>query len=729
LETTSDIQPPSDAGWKVPSWLTRMAAIGWRVLVTVAFGAFVVALAIYLSTVTLSILFSVIAVATLGPFNLRLRARGWGRAKAAAGSIGVGVVLVVGALLLISLALAPFLVEVTQLIHDGVDRLSTELAAARVPADAAAALGQVVGQIEAWLSAQATAVVDALVKVGTVLMLGLFLTFYLLLDGDKAWDVGLSGLGTWRGDRIRDAGNEAMRRAGGYVRGTAAIASVDATLSFVILALLGVPVAGPLAVLILAAGFIPYIGGVFVAAILLLAGLAIEGTPTALALLVFVVILKLVEHRRLGSFLSARTLQLHPAIILLALLVGFTMGGLAGMFVAVPTIAVVTAVTGAVLDVLGTTGSVRVSMRGDIPAWLDRMAQWSWRLLVAVALLGLVVGILAQFPVVVGPIAVALTLAATFLPAVSALERRGLTRGRASLVVSAIVWGTVVAVTALSVTALGGSAQSAVQAAMAGGSAADGSLPDGVSGAVGQTTRLFGTGILGVITSIVRSLASALVFLIVTGLLAHFMLRDGDRGWDWITSHLDGWRRSQVRLAGDRAVTMLGGYMLATGVLAMFNAVTGYIIMTLLGLPLALPVAILSFFGGFIPYIGQFVTSMIGFLIAVAQGTPEDVLIMGIYTLVMNIVQGSVIQPIVYGRAVSIHPALVLIVIPAGGELAGVLGMFLAVPLVGILAAVWRQILAAVGEVPAVVPVPAEPPTGAALALGVPEPPPSSAPA
>ena len=224
-------------------------------------------------------------------------------------------------------------------------------------------------------------------------------------------------------------------------------------------------------------------------------------------------------------------------------------------------------------------------------------------------------------------------------------------------------------------------------------------------------------------------MASALVFLVITALLAYFMLRDGDRGWAWIVSHLDGWRRTQVTLAGDRAVTMLGGYMIATGVLGAFNAVTGFIVMTLLGLPLALPVAILSFFGGFIPYIGQFVTSLLAFLIAVAFGTVQDVVIMGIWTAVFNVVQGSVIAPLVYGRAVSLHPAIVLIVIPAGGELAGVLGMFLAVPLVGIVGAVWRNILAAIGEVPAPAselvvdaePLPpailaAEPPPGNALA-------------
>ena len=540
-------------------------------------------------------------------------------------------------------------------------------------------------------------------------MLGLFLTFYLLLDGDKAWDVGLTGLGGWQHDRIRDAGEEAMRRAGGYVRGTAVIAAVDAGLSFVVLTLIGVSLAGPLAVLVLVAGFIPYIGGLFAAGILLLAGLAVGGVPTALLLVLVVVVLKLVERRRLSPFLSDRTLELHPAVILLALLVGFTMGGVVGMFVAVPTIAVVMAITGAVLDVLGTTGTVKVSVRGDIPAWLDRLAQWSWRLLVAVGLVWLAVAILSQFPVVVGPVVVAITLAATFLPAVKALERRGWTRGRASFVVSVVVWASVTVVTALSVTALGSSVTEAVQGAMTGGTVADRSLPAGLSGGVGQLSRLVGSGILDTVASIVSSLAAALVFFIITALLAFFMLRDGDRGWAWITSHLGGWRRTQVTLAGDQAVTMLGGYMIATGVLGAFNAVTGFIVMTLLGLPLALPVAILSFFGGFIPYIGQFVTSLIAFLVAVAFGTTQDVIVMAIWTAVFNVVQGSVIAPLVYGRAVSLHPAIVLIVIPAGGELAGVLGMFLAVPLVGIIGAVWRNILAAIGEVPPPVPEPSEP--------------------
>ena len=118
--------------------------------------------------------------------------------------------------------------------------------------------------------------------------------------------------------------------------------------------------------------------------------------------------------------------------------------------------------------------------------------------------------------------------------------------------VSVVVWASVAVVTALSVSALGSSVTEAVQGAMTGGRVADKSLPAGLSGGVGQLSRLVGSGILETVASIVGSLAAALVFFIITALLAFFMLRDGDRGWTWITSHLGGWRRTQVTLAGDR---------------------------------------------------------------------------------------------------------------------------------------------------------------------------------
>jgi predicted PurR-regulated permease PerM len=94
---------------------------------------------------------------------------------------------------------------------------------------------------------------------------------------------------------------------------------------------------------------------------------------------------------------------------------------------------------------------------------------------------------------------------------------------------------------------------------------------------------------------------------------------------------------------------------------------------------------------------------------------------MAIWTIGFNIVQGNVIAPLVYGRAVNLHPAIVLLSIPAGNAIAGVLGMFLAVPFIGVVAATWRIVLR-VFEVPppaAEVPLPTGGDEAPAIALTV----------
>ena len=120
--------------------------------------------------------------------------------------------------------------------------------------------------------------------------------------------------------------------------------------------------------------------------------------------------------------------------------------------------------------------------------------------------------------------------------------------------------------------------------------------------------------------------------------------------------------------------------------------------MFILGLPLIMPVAALAFILGFIPYIGSALGTILAFMVAVQYGTSQDIVIMLVWVLVFNIVQGSFMAPIVDGKAVSLHPAIVLIAIPAGGQLAGVMGMFLGVPLLGILAGVWRSVIAVMGD-------------------------------
>ena len=101
----------------------------------------------------------------------------------------------------------------------------------------------------------------------------------------------------------------------------------------------------------------------------------------------------------------------------------------------------------------------------------------------------------------------------------------------------------------------------------------------------------------------------------------------------------------------------------------------------------------------------------VALLVAIAFGTPTQVVIMFVYTIVFNIVQGNVVTPIVYNRAVNLHPAVVLLAIPAGGALAGIAGMFLAVPILAVIATTWRSVLFVLGEkpFPRSAPAPVEP--------------------
>ncbi len=120
--------------------------------------------------------------------------------------------------------------------------------------------------------------------------------------------------------------------------------------------------------------------------------------------------------------------------------------------------------------------------------------------------------------------------------------------------------------------------------------------------------------------------------------------------------------------------------------------------MVVLGLPLALPIAVIGFFFGFIPYVGNLLATVLALLVAIAVGDTSDIVLMLVFTVVFNIAQGNFVTPLVYGKSLSLHPAIVLMAIPVGNEIAGILGMFLVVPAAAIIAATWRLVIAAIDE-------------------------------
>ena len=131
--------------------------------------------------------------------------------------------------------------------------------------------------------------------------------------------------------------------------------------------------------------------------------------------------------------------------------------------------------------------------------------------------------------------------------------------------------------------------------------------------------------------------------------------------------------------------------------------------MVVLGVPLALPLAMLAFFSGYIPYFGGFVATGIIVIVTYAALGGGAVVALLVLIGIRNAILGYGVRPTVYGKSVHIHPAMVLVVLPAGYELAGVIGLFAAVPVAAIVFAVAGATIAILDpgprpELPALVP-------------------------
>ena len=177
---------------------------------------------------------------------------------------------------------------------------------------------------------------------GFVLML--FVTFFLLKDGDKIWAWLIKELSPAAAERARRAGGAAWHTVVYYMRGTVAVAAIHGVVVGLALWILGVPLVVPLAVLVFVAAFIPMIGLLIAGALAVLVTLASKGLVAAVILVVVLVVEDQLEGHLLQPQVVGRAVRLHPLAIILSLAVGSVMAGIAGAVVAVPIVAVITRV-------------------------------------------------------------------------------------------------------------------------------------------------------------------------------------------------------------------------------------------------------------------------------------------------------------------------------------------------------------------------------------------------
>ena len=551
--------------------------------------------------------------------------------------------------------------------------------------------------VQSWIGSGLGDVVGAIASVVTVAILALFLTFFVLQDGEKAWVWLLQITTDAKRERIDAGGRDALDRVGGYLRGTAILSAARAGLYAAFLWVLGVPEVVPLALITLFGGFIPYIGPFIAMAAVLLVALGTVGPEVTLILLVLMLVANGIVNNFLRPIVYGRSVNLHPAVILIAIPAGAAIAGIIGVFAAVPATAFAVAIGGAIVAAL--EPETQPDSDRMVAGWIDRLAQWSWRLLAALGVIGVAIFVIAQAPLVVIPIVIALIIAASVAPVAGALRRRGWSNGRAAMASTGGTFLLIIALIVIAVIQIAGPIGEAVLAAIESSAA----LEDDAGGALGwvdDAAESFGGNLLAAIGTLVELIAAFLVVLLLSTLLSFYFVRDGGRGWDLVVRRASAWRREALTDAGTDAVGILGGYMMGTAAISAVGAISQYVIMVLFGLPFAFPVAILAFILGFIPYYGGFITTGIAFLIAIGYGTSTQIAIMFVWTIVFNLVQGNIVTPLVYRRSVNLHPAVVLLAIPAGGAVAGVAGMFLAVPILAVIAATWRTILSVLGDRP-----------------------------
>jgi predicted PurR-regulated permease PerM len=176
---------------------------------------------------------------------------------------------------------------------------------------------------------------------------------------------------------------------------------------------------------------------------------------------------------------------------------------------------------------------------------------------------------------------------------------------------------------------------------------------------------------------VTESLAGVVLMFFVT----FFLMKDGERIWQWITSELRPGRRERVNRAGQAAWSAVVHYIRGTVVIAAIHASVMAIMLTAMSAPLAAPLALLMFVGAFVPIVGALVAGALAVLVVLATKGLVLALVVLIVLVAMSQVESHILQPQVVGKMVHLHPLAVILVLAIGSVVAGIYGAVIAVPL------------------------------------------------
>ena len=353
---------------------------------------------------------------------------------------------------------------------------------------------------------------------------------------------------------------------------------------------------------------------------------------------------------------------------------------------------------------LGTEGGTVVRSVGArrVQHGVNQVSRWTLRVLVIGAGLVALFWLMGQLWSVLLPIMFGLLLSTILWPPVRFLRRR-MPNSLAALIALVGLLAVVAGLLAALAPQVTSQAQDLVDRASAGlgslqtwvagpplnlgADALGGLLDQGISELQSNSQQ-----IVGVVLGSLGAIGSAVVTFVLALVLCFFFLKDGPNFLPWLRGWIGSGSGRHVSEISDRVWTALGQYVWSQAAVALVDGLFIGLGVWFLGVPFALPIAVLTFFGGFVPIVGAFVAGAIATLVAlVSNGIWTAVAVLAI-VLVVQQLEGNVMQPMMVGRTLKMHPAVVLAAVALGGTLFGIVGAFLAVPAVAVFQVIARYI-------------------------------------
>ncbi|WDZ82951.1 AI-2E family transporter [Micromonospora cathayae] len=190
----------------------------------------------------------------------------------------------------------------------------------------------------------------------------------------------------------------------------------------------------------------------------------------------------------------------------------------------------------------------------------------------------------------------------------------------------------------------------------------------------------------------VGTIVNGLVTAVLALFLMFFFLKDGPRFLPWLTRQLPGRLATDVPTVAARSWDTLGAFVRSQAFVGLLDAVFIGLGLWIVGVPLVLPLAVLTFVAAFVPIVGALFAGFVAVLIALVSNGPTDALIVLAIIVAVQQLEGNVFQPMVQSRGLGLHAAVVLLAVTLGGSLAGIVGSLLAVPVAALIAVFWNYL-------------------------------------